>query len=87
MTVHAITEQWIVAIDRFEIEDLLDDARLRDWLTQCAAAHEGEVPYRVAEYLCTAASMRAQRDSSVLWEWMESIAPIAEPEPGTLLWR
>lgn len=87
MTVHAITQQWVVAIDRFEWEELLDDAVLREWLTQCAAAHEGGIPYEVAHRLCIAASMRAERDGTVLWHWIEFIASIGEPDPGTLPWR
>lgn len=87
MTVHALTDQWVRAIDRFEVEELRDDAVLREWLTQCAAAHEGEIPFEVARYLCVAASMRAGRSGAALWRWMERIAPVGEPEPGTLPWR
>ena len=86
MTVHALTHQWIVAIDRFEAEELRDDAVLCEWLTQCAAAHEGEISFEVARYLCVAASMRAER-SGAAWRWMETIAPVGEAEPGTLPWR
>lgn len=47
MTVHALG-----AVDRCDRSgELLDDAVLREWLTQCAVAHEGEIPFDVARFL------------------------------------
>jgi hypothetical protein len=34
VTVHALTDPWVRAIDRFDVEELRDDAVLREWLTE-----------------------------------------------------
>jgi hypothetical protein len=82
---YAVMAEW--SFDAIAKIELRDDAVLREWLRECAAAHEGEIPFDVARRLCVAAAMRAGRSGEALWRWMERIAPVGEPEPGTLPWR